>query len=303
MLGRAAVALLSTAAVACGDAREAVTLADPPMPGADASSGDRALARDFRIVVSREVANGSALFGLDLESGAAEQLTEPMGYAGYAAWVPGGERLMFLGESVAGVALMALDAESGMVTELIAGMANPVHFSPDGSTILLTIALEKGGRGLFGQDLASNDRTRIETGSDADAYARWSPAGDAITFESGRDGNPEIYRHDLETGATVRLTDNSGLDEWPSFSPDGTRIAWASGGEEQKHLWVMQASGDDKQQLTDGLMFGDAYPEWSPDGQQILLTVSTDDGPALYLIDLATRAATPVGPGAAPTWR
>ena len=301
MSGRARPLALAIAAIACSSA---VQTDDPEdRSTTDAAGSDLGLARDFRIVLSQDAGDGSALFGLDLENGAAEQLIEPMGYASYAVWAPDGARVVFLGGGAAGVALRALDAESGKVTELIAGMGNPVDFSPDGSTMLLTLDLEEGGRGLFARDLASNDRARIETGSDADAYARWSPAGGAITFESGRDGNPEIYRHDLETGATERLTDNSGLDEWPSFSPSGTQIAWASGGEERKHLWVMQTDGSDKRQLTDGLMFGDAYPEWSPDGQQILLTVSTDDGPALYLIDLATRAATPVGPGAAPTWR
>ena len=101
----------------------------------------------------------------------------------------------------------------------------------------------------------------------------------------------------------MRLTDTSGLDEWPSFSPDGTQIAWASGDEEEKHLWVMRADGTEKRQLTDGLMFGDAYPEWSPGGEQILLTARVDEGSALYLVDVAIGTSTPVGPGAAPTWR
>ncbi len=269
MSGRAGQLALAIAVIACSSA---VQTDDPEdRSTTDAAGSDLGLARDFRIVLSQDAGDGSALFGLDLENGAAEQLIEPMGYAGYAVWAPDGARVVFLGGGADGVALRALDAESGKVTELIAGIGDPVDFSPDGSTMLLTLDLEEGGG--------------------------------AITFESGRDGNPEIYRHDLETGATERLTDNSGLDEWPSFSPSGTQIAWASGGEERKHLWVMQADGSDKRQLTDSLMFGDAYPEWSPDGQQILLTVNTDDGPALYLIDLATRAATPVGPGAAPTWR
>lgn len=301
MVRRTATLVLAIAAIACGGSERPNDLADPSTT--DDAGGNRALARDFRIVVSRDVGDGSALFGLDLESGAAEQLIEPMGYAGYAIWAPGGGHVVFLGEGADGVALLTLDAESGAVTELVAGMGDPVHFSPDGSSMLLAMALEDGGRGLFRQSIETDRRERIETGSAADAYARWSPAGGAIAFESGRDGNPEIYHHDLTSGIATRLTDNSMLDEWPSFSPDGTHIAWASGDEEQKHLWVMKADGTEKRQLTDSLMFGDAYPEWSPDGEQILLTARANDGSALYLVDVAMGTATAVGRGAAPTWR
>lgn len=204
--------------------------------------------------------------------------------------------VVFLGGARDGVGLKALDAESGAVAELVADMGDPVHFSPDGASMLLTIALEDGGRGLFRQEVESDYRERINTGSAADAYARRSPAGGAITFESGRDGNPEIYSHDLTTDTTRRLTDNSQLDEWPSFSPDGARIAWASGGEEEKHLWVMHADGTEQRQLTDGLLFGDAYPEWSPDGEQILLTVRVEGGAALHLVDVATGTSTSARP-------
>ena len=51
------------------------------------------------------------------------------------------------------------------------------------------------------------------------------------------------------------------------------------------------------------MLFGDAFPEWSPDGTRILLTVSQDDTFVLKLIDLASGETTHLGEGAAASWR
>ena len=126
---------------------------------------------------------------------------------------------------------------------------------------------------------------------------------DLIAYESSRDGNPEIYITYLASGRTARLTENTVLDEWPSPSPDGSKIAWASGTEEDKNLWVMRSDGSEKRQVTSGLLFGDAFPEWSPDGTKILLTVNENDTFVLKLIDPTTGTVQDLGEGAAPSWR
>ena len=152
--------------------------------------------------------------------------------------------------------------------------------------------------GFSSLNLTNGSEKRVQTGSSKDAYARWSESGGAITYESSRDGNPEIYRTDLETGKTTRLTRNTHLDEWPSFSPNGRRIAWASGSEEEKDLWIMQADGSEKKQIGQGMLFGDAFPAWSPSGRQIVLTVREDDVFVLKLIDIETGHVTHLGEGA-----
>ena len=50
-------------------------------------------------------------------------------------------------------------------------------------------------------------------------------------------------------------------------------------------------------------MFGDAFPEWSPDGSQILLTVRENDQFMLNLIELVSGDATHIGEGAGASWR
>jgi Tol biopolymer transport system component len=65
----------------------------------------------------------------------------------------------------------------------------------------------------------------------------------------------------------------------------------------------MRADGSEKRQVTEGLLFGDACPEWSPDGSQIILTVRETDQFVLKLVDLASGEVTHIGVGAGASWR
>lgn len=260
-----------------------------------------ATAADLRIVHSDE--GSTALFGLDLETGDSVQVTEAMGFAGFPVWSPDGGHVVFLGENESFSGLFVLDAVTGTVDPLIEGIGEPVDFSPDGSALVFTRGTDNDGRALVIHAVVTATETPIDTGSTKDAYARWSGADNALVFESARDGNPEIYRHELDSGATTRLTENLDLDEWPSPSPDGAWVAWASGSEETKNLWVMRSDGTEKRQLSEGVLFGDAFAEWSPDGSRILLSARDDNGSALYLVDVGSGEMMRVTAGTAAAWR
>ncbi len=257
---------------------------------------------EYEVVFAGRIGDASELFGMNISDGIRQQLTTLPASAGFPVWSRGGDRILFVAMSAEMSDLMVMDPATGEMSVIVAGNGNPADWGPAGERILITAGIDGGGRGLFIVDLRDGATERVVTGSSGDAYARWSPVGDAVVYESGRDGNPEIYWTGLETGETRRLTDNQSLDEWPSFSPDGGRIAWASGTEEDKNLWIMQADGSQKQQVSRNSMFGDAFPEWSPDGRQILLTVRQEDEFVLQLIDIETGEATPLGPGTAPSW-
>lgn len=282
-------ALITLALCACG--------ADPQVETQESAENETA-ATDFPIVFAGEIDGRAELFGLDPTDSARHQLTSQDRYLGFPVWSPTGEHIAFVAMTEETADLMLLDTVSGDTSVLLAGYNELADWSPDGRRLL--VGLENG---LHLLELATGETERVETGSTADAYGRWARRADLIAYESSRDGNPEIYVTHLDTGATARLTENTHLDEWPSPSPDGTRIAWASGTEEDKSLWIMGSDGSDKRQISDGVLFGDAFPEWSPDGTQILLTVNQDDVFVLQLIDLETGATTPLGEGAAPTWR
>ncbi len=257
----------------------------------------------YNIVLAGKVKDATELIGFNTSDNRSEQLTSSVGFAGFPVWSPQGNRIAFLAKKEGGLDLVVMDTDTKNISVLVPDIRDPADWGPQGRRMLVTKPLDGGERGLFIVNLADGAEKRVETGSSSDAYARWSRSGDAITYESSRDGNPEIYRTELESGKTTRLTKNPSLDEWPSPSPSGRRIAWASGSEEEKDLWIMQADGSDKKQLTQGMLFGDGFPAWSPNDKQIMLTVQENDASVLKLINVETGQATHIAEGSQPSWR
>jgi len=262
------------------------------------ATGPAADAQSDTIVYAAPVGDAWELFTFDLSDRTPHQLTLLAQELGFPVWSPTGDRIAFVAMSGQGADLMLLDVETGATSILLADYNELADWDPRGERLL--VGLENG---LHFLDVATGGLEPVDTGSTADAYGRCARNADLIAYESGRDGNPEIYVTHLDTGQTARLTENPDLDEWPSPSPDGSRIAWASGTEDDKNLWIMLSDGSEKRQVTHGMLVGDAFPEWSPDGTRILLTVNENDTFVLKLIDLATGEAQDLFEGAAPSWR
>ena len=105
-----------------------------------------------------------------------------------------------------------------------------------------------------------------------------------IAFERvgtpGLEGNGDIYVVNADGTGLRQLTDDPGWEESPSWSPDGSKIAWfvskdidpsvepSFGYQPTPTVWVMNADGSGKVQLTTGPVHG-AFPTWSPDGTRI----------------------------------
>ena len=250
------------------------------------------------IVYAAPVGDAWELFTFDLGDTNPQQLTSLSQVSGFPVWSPGGDRIAFVAMSEQSADLMFLDVATGETSILLAGYNELADWDHKGERLL--VGLDDG---LHFLDVASGGTEPVDTGSTADAYGRWARKADLIAYESNRDGNPEIYVTHLESGLTTRLTENTNLDEWPSPSPDGSHVAWASGTEDDKNLWVMRSDGSEKRQITRDMLFGDAFPEWSPDGSRILLTVNENDTFVLKLIDPATGEVQDLFEGAAPSWR
>jgi TolB protein len=257
---------------------------------------------DHAVVFASDAGQGGDLYTLDPVSGERRLLTSLSHAVGFPVWSPAGDRIAFTAETDEGADLMMLDVASGEISVQIAGHGELADWGPHGERLLVTRRTASGSRGLVMIDVADGVEEVVATGSDDDAYARWSRDGAAIVYESGRHGGPEVYLTYLETGESVRLTENDILDEWPSVSHDGGYVAWASGTEEDKNLWVMRSDGSDKRQLTEGILFGDAFPEWSPDGSQILLTAREGDRFVLKMVDFDGGSVRDLGEGSAPSW-
>ena len=68
-------------------------------------------------------------------------------------------------------------------------------------------------------------------------------SGDLIAFDSGRDGDHEIFVMNADGTEVRQLTDNDTVDGRPAWSPDGTRIAFQSDRYGDAEVFVMNADG------------------------------------------------------------
>jgi Tol biopolymer transport system component len=82
----------------------------------------------------------------------------------------------------------------------------------------------------------------------------------------------------------------SGRDGAPSWSPDGSRIAFYSDVNGHADLFVMQADGTGRENLTQTPEFDEGAPAFSPDGRDLAYDTDRDGNYEIYIRDLETGA-------------
>ena len=107
----------------------------------------------------------------------------------------------------------------------------------------------------------------------------WSPDCVRIAYSQG--GSLWTARTDGTDARIIVPPDGAFYDE-PEWSPDGSKIAFARGssndaGHWVPHIWVADADGTGRVQLTDGDVW-DGSPSWSPDGTRIVFARLAHEG-------------------------
>lgn len=107
---------------------------------------------------------------------------------------------------------------------------------------------------------------------------RWSPDSKRITLSDIEIVDGQAYEHvyviDVESGEKEKLTSYPGVNNFLAWSPDGGKIMYLRSESRDRlgfpanpDIWVMNADGSDKRQLTDSPMSEDGW--WSSDGSRI----------------------------------
>ncbi len=163
-----------------------------------------------------------------------------------------------------------------------------------------------------GQVDLANERW-LTQGNSSDRQPVYSPNGEWVAFSSNRSGNLDIWEVSTKTGEVRRLTDDPADDWDPAFTRDGKELVYSSHRSGNFEIWVADADGSGARQLThDGVdaenpiptkdgwviynsgnpahhgiwkirldgseaqavpgVVGD-WPEVSPDGQYVMITV------------------------------
>lgn len=88
----------------------------------------------------------------------------------------------------------------------------------------------------------------------------------------------------LSAADFTQLTTDPGNDRYPDWSHDGAKIAFDSDRSGNREIWVMNADGTEKVNLTDNLAL-DTSPVWSPDGTRIVFASDRDGDQDIYVTD------------------
>lgn len=114
---------------------------------------------------------------------------------------------------------------------------------------------------------------------------RPTPTGgnNLIMFSSNRDGDWELYVTSLASGILLNLTNNEVDDQQGVWSPDGSQIAYMSKLAGKWDIWLMDADGLNKRNLTATWQGDSEQPSWSPDGSKLAFSNNQE----VYILDLA----------------
>jgi tetratricopeptide (TPR) repeat protein len=171
---------------------------------------------------------------------------------------------------------------------LVEGASQPALSPSGGQLALHAERTDMGGLGLT--SVGQGAWQRITTYTE-DSHPQWSPNGQALVFDSTREGDrlSRVYLTGAGPGDGVSL----GLGRWPTWSADGNTIVYQACDETGNRcgLWLMGIDGTARRPLTQ--VAGDAMPSWSPDGSRVAFASPDRSGNwDVFVVDVASGAVT-----------
>lgn len=182
----------------------------------------------------------------------------------FFTWSPDGSKIAFVSSRDGDTEIYVANADGSdqlNITNNPAGDAFPV-WSPDGNKIAF-VSSRDGNPEIYVMNADGSDQRKLTDHSwvihDSDSNMfpipfAWSPDSKKIIFNSGRDGNLEVYIVSVDGGNPENITNNPANDLamglWFSpWSPDGTKIAFMSDRDGKPEIYIMNADGSNQRRL------------------------------------------------------
>jgi Tol biopolymer transport system component len=238
-------------------------------------------------------------------------LTFGLGEETTPAWSPSRDTIAFAGSIKARTSKVASDiyvvhADGSGLVRLTTGPENDEDpsWSPDGTRIVFTSSDRSTGQTRI--RIANVDGSRAAQLPQPpkgciDREPAWSPDGVTIAF--ARQCLNESSRIFLIRVDGRGLLDLDGFGRTPDWSPDGSKLAYTGWGREGPAIYLVNADGSGKVQLTTD---GSGDPVWSPDGLRIAFTANEFVALKLFVINIDGSDQRPLTTGTSnetnPSW-
>ena len=194
---------------------------------------------------------------------------------------------------------------SGKKGDIIdSGTFQDAHISPDGKRVSAARADAGGHLEIYIYDLVRGTKSQFSFSQSRDDDPVWSPDGNTIVFDSGRNGKIDLYTRPANGARQEELLYHDDLDKYPSsWSSDGKYIAYEGLSNGHFDLWVMPMFGDRKPYPFLQEKYNIRYPVFSPDAKWIAYTSYEAGHGQVYVVAFPKPGGKfLVGDGIGPVW-
>lgn len=251
--------------------------------------------------------------------GRAKKMFEIRGEVASAAWSPDGSRLAFVSSRGDHSFIAIYEPALSRIRFLEPSVDRDIEprWSPDGKRIafvrlfnvvdtftadkerllpwsIRVVDVAKGA----GKEIWKSGKSEMDSFSRlpmADEQLQWA-AGDRIVFASEKDGWAHMYAIPANGGQVTALTSGNYEVENVAWSPDRSFMIVASnaGARNFRHLWKVNATGSEPQQITEGNTI-EMYPVVVTGGKQIAFMHATPTHPFLpYIVSAEGKGTRPL---------
>ena len=157
---------------------------------------------------------------------------------------------------------------------------------------------------IFVADVRTKQVRQLTNGVFYEHSIDWSPNGEELLFVSNRETNADqffnydIFALRIADNTIRRLTATENAEYRPKWSPDGKAIVYQATKRgltdlettmEDTHVWLMQADGSNRRELTPTIDNRQGTPGWAPDGLGlgIYFTVQEHGNVRLYRLPIS----------------